>query len=283
MNQKHIDYLRGLYYENDGNIDAVCDAVGLDCDWRLQWIADELFRMWTTEALKELERNKYNMIEYIGKLLVWNFERDWEWNKIYDVINELPEEWYSAFIDIETTGLPIVRNWVAINDGRQPSIIEWACYTPWARHEWDVTLVNPQRNIPDEIQELTGISQDDVNKWIYLYDIDIDEYRWGRVGCFVFWNADFDANIINMNFKEIAIPANKAFCLMKYVTEHYPEIPRRHAGEDKYVRLIDAYNYFYPDKPVEQKHRARADVELMYAVYKAVKEKEEKSLTSSER
>jgi DNA polymerase III subunit epsilon len=162
----------------------------------------------------------------------------------------LPEQFVVA--DIETTGLDAFRH----------EIIEIAAVRvnrDSKHHDYWTALVRPSKKVPRKIVDITGITQDMIEKDGLQLEKAIEEFL-SFVGDhrLVFFNAEFDMAFLDRAALKIGrqLP-NKVSCALKMMRRAYPNL--------KSYRLKDLANVGKLD--AEGAHRALKDCELTITVY----------------
>ncbi|PLX19864.1 MAG: hypothetical protein C0599_10215 [Salinivirgaceae bacterium] len=156
---------------------------------------------------------------------------------------------YYAITDIETTG----------GNARREKITEIAIYKYDGEKIIDelVTLVNPERNIPMQIQQLTGITNEMVADAPKFYEIAKRVVEITQDCIFVAHNAAFDYNFIQQEFKSLGFDFQREnLCTVKLSRKLLPGYPSYSLGVLSQQLGIE----------IEARHRAsgdaRATVEL---------------------
>ncbi|NEW85101.1 MAG: hypothetical protein GZ094_22425 [Mariniphaga sp.] len=176
--------------------------------------------------------------------------------------------WYKRspfFIDIETTGL--IKN--EFDYENYPRIIQIAYYNSYKREFKTIYIAPDGFTVPEEIENLTGISNDfliknGVNIKDALLSIDIPD------DCqIVGHNLDFDLSVLDSeylrHFKNPQIYLNtkhrngsQTFCTMKKFASMF---------NVKYPKLSEMYCYFFDDLPPHKMHDASNDLKVLIDCY----------------
>lgn len=152
-----------------------------------------------------------------------------------------------ALIDIETNGTSAKRD--NITEIAIRVIDNWHIIDSWQ------TLVRPERPIPYQIEQLTGITNEMVAQAKPFSEISSEVYERVIGKLFVAHNARFDYAFIKNAFLNIGVTFNpKVLCTVKLSRTLYPEYKRHNMDS-----LIERYNLKSPTR-----HRAMADVDLMH-------------------
>ena len=165
----------------------------------------------------------------------------------------------SCIFDTETTGLvlhPMAKLEV------QPRVIEWAgviCNERGVILESMVHLINPRREISEEITKITGITNEMLVGKPYMEDV-IDEIIafMAKAGRLVAHNLPFDFSMMEIERQHTGKalpPFDEYICT---VQEHEAEYGFR-------PKLTTVYED-YMGKPLQQTHRALDDVEALVEV-----------------
>ncbi|MEM1321299.1 MAG: exonuclease domain-containing protein [Bacteroidota bacterium] len=147
-----------------------------------------------------------------------------------------------AVIDVETTGGRANRDRITeiaivVYDGHQ--IID--------RFE---SLINPERTIPYNITQLTGITQEMVEEAPKFYEVARQIVEMTKSCIFVAHNARFDYNFIREEFKRLGYTfSRRLLCTVRLSRKTYPSL-RSHS-------LANLIRHFNID--VSARHRAMAD------------------------
>jgi DNA polymerase-3 subunit epsilon len=130
---------------------------------------------------------------------------------------------YYAITDIETTG----------GNAKREKITEIAIYKFDGNKIVDelVTLVNPERNIPVQIQQLTGITNEMVANAPKFYEIAKQVVEITHDCIFVAHNAAFDYNFIQQEFKSLGFDFQREnLCTVKLSRKLLPGYPSYSLG-----------------------------------------------------
>ncbi len=153
----------------------------------------------------------------------------------------------TVFVDIETTGGNAVRDRITevaiitIHDGKLSS--EWS------------TLVNPQTRIPDNIQRLTGITNDMVMSLPTFEDIYVDILERLNGNVFVAHNARFDYGFLKNEFKRCEINFKApVLCTVKLSRKLFPEHKRHNLDSIMHRHNISC----------QARHRALGDARVLF-------------------
>lgn len=149
---------------------------------------------------------------------------------------------YYAITDIETTG----------GNARHEKITEIAIYKFDGTKIIDQlnTLVNPERLIPQYIQQLTGITNEMVEDAPKFYEIARDIVELTADCVFVAHNAAFDYNFIQREFKSLGYDYQRQYlCTVKLSRKLFPGLPSYSLGN-----LTTQLNI-----SIENRHRASGD------------------------
>ena len=150
-----------------------------------------------------------------------------------------------AFVDIETTGSHYDRDQiteVGIKTFGQEEVELWE------------SLINPHTFIPQNIQRLTGITQQMVEGKPDFSEIAQELYRQLENKLFVAHNARFDYGFLKASFKRIGIDFKpKVICTVKLSRYLFPEQKRHNLDT-----LIQVH-----DLQVSSRHRALGDADLL--------------------
>lgn len=178
------------------------------------------------------------------------------------------KNWYKGsefFIDIETTGLVINE----FDYENYPRIIQIAYYNSYKREFKTIYITPDGFTVPEEIENLTGISNDfliknGVNIRDALLSIDIPD------NCqIVGHNLDFDLSVLDSEYLRLiknpkTYIANKhrngsqTFCTMKKFASIF---------NVKYPKLSEMYCYFFDDLPPHRMHDASNDLKVLIDCY----------------
>ena len=163
----------------------------------------------------------------------------------------LPER--LAFIDLETTGTNPTRDriteiGIVLVEGEQIDV--------WS------TLVNPERPIPEFIQQLTGIRNEMVASAPGFAEI-ADELAQRLEGClFIAHNARFDYGFIRNEFLRLGRRFRAdVLCTVRLSRKLFPQHPRHNLDS-----LIERHGLSHPDR-----HRALADADLVWQFWRKVR------------
>ena len=151
-----------------------------------------------------------------------------------------------VLLDLETTGATPLRDRIT-----EIALIHFQDGIEVAR--WQ-TLVNPEINIPDFIQSLTGISNEMVAAAPTFAEVagELLDHLDGAVMCA--HNVRFDHGFLKAEFKRIGISfKQRVLCTVKLSRKLYPE----HKSHSLSA-LIERYRF-----TCTQRHRAMGDVEVM--------------------
>jgi len=152
-----------------------------------------------------------------------------------------------ALIDIETNGSSAKRD--GITEIAIRLIDNWNIVKTWQ------TLVRPERQIPYQVEELTGITNEMVAKAKPFSEIASDVYDNLSGKLFVAHNARFDYAFIKNAFLNLGIVfSEKVLCTVKLSRTLYPQFKRHNMDS-----LIDRFGL-----ETHTRHRALADLELMH-------------------
>lgn len=144
--------------------------------------------------------------------------------------------------DIETTG----------GNARREKITEIAIYKFDGQQIVDelTTLVNPERHIPLQIQQLTGITNEMVADAPKFYEIAKDVVELTKDCVFVAHNAAFDYNFIQHEFKALGYDYQREYlCTVKLSRKLLPGLPSYSLGVLSSQLGIE----------IENRHRAAGD------------------------
>ena len=158
------------------------------------------------------------------------------------VVTHLP----LAFVDIETTGSNYERD----------RITEVGIKTLYSDHVdiWE-SLLNPQVFIPQNIQQLTGISPAMVEGRPDFSELAHELYRQLEDKIFVAHNARFDYGFLKASFKRIGIDFKpRVLCTVKLSRHLFPEQKRHNLDT-----LIQVHGL-----KVSARHRALGDADLLF-------------------
>lgn len=147
-----------------------------------------------------------------------------------------------AITDIETTG----------GNARKEKITEIAIYKYDGEKIVDqlVTLINPERNIPIQIQQLTGITNEMVADAPKFYEIAKQIVEITQDCIFVAHNATFDYNFIQQEFKSLGYDFQRQnLCTVKLSKRIIPGLPSYSLGILSQQLGIE----------IESRHRASGD------------------------
>lgn len=151
-----------------------------------------------------------------------------------------------VLLDLETTGATPLKDRITeiglikFENGRE--VDRWQ------------TLVNPQTNIPDFIQSLTGITNEMVENAPTFKQVagELLDYLDGAVMCA--HNVRFDHGFLKAEFKRIGITLKqKVLCTVKLSRKLYPQYKSHGLSA-----IIERHNF-----SCTQRHRAMGDVEVM--------------------
>ncbi|HAT7956460.1 TPA: hypothetical protein GJ770_03975 [Legionella pneumophila] len=161
-----------------------------------------------------------------------------------------------AILDIETTGLKVTRD----------KIIEIALIIlseKGIEKTWS-TLINPKTAIPDEITQLTGITNQEVKSALPFEAIASDLFDILNDCILVAHNARFDYGFLKNAFKRCGYRyQSKVLCTLKLARNCYPLLPH-HDLSTLALHL---------NLPQDQRHRAASDAQLLYTfLQKALEE-----------
>ena len=147
-----------------------------------------------------------------------------------------------AIIDIETTGgspsySKITEIAIILHDG-QKVIEEYS------------TLINPECNIPYQITQLTGISNDMVRDAPPFYEVAKKIIELTKDAVFVAHNVNFDYNFVKSAFKELGYDYHRnTLCTVRMSRHAFPGFPSYSLG-----KLCDSLNI-----QLANRHRALGD------------------------
>ena len=162
-------------------------------------------------------------------------------------------------VDVETTGF---------NFGNGDRITDICIYTVDGDTVVGVykTLINPERNIPENIQKLTGIT-DSMVKWAPKF-IDVAGQIYERLssGVIVGHNVSFDLDRFLIPSFKTWYGAPKDFQRIDTMT-----LARTFSSNLNSFKLQDVYEELTGDKQ-RVMHRAEADVRMTYEVFKRYRE-----------
>jgi len=160
-----------------------------------------------------------------------------------------------AFVDIETTGSHFERDRIT-----ELAIIS---YGPQGLQRWS-RLIDPGQNIPEHIQQLTGITPDMVTgQGLFAHHAkDILEQLQGKI--FVAHNARFDYGFIKASMKRAGYDFTaKVLCTVKLSRRLFPQQDRHNL--DTLIRVHDLH--------VEDRHRAMTDADLLLQFWQKIQER----------
>lgn len=163
-----------------------------------------------------------------------------------------------AIIDIETTGGKANRDKItevaiALHDGEK--VIE----------EYE-TLINPERGIPRNITEITGITNEMVIDSPKFYEVAKKIVEMTKGAIFVAHNVRFDYNFIREEFRRLGYAyTRRQLCTVRLSRQAFPGL-RSYSLQN----LIYHFNI-----NVAQRHRAMADVKATVEVFENILAKEE--------
>ncbi|CAN1530434.1 DNA polymerase III epsilon subunit, exonuclease domain [Methylophilaceae bacterium] len=161
-----------------------------------------------------------------------------------------------VLLDLETTGATPLRDRIT-----EIALIRYSKGIEIDR--WQ-TLVNPQTNIPDFIQSLTGISNDMVKDAPVFADVADALIAYLEDAVLCAHNVRFDHGFLKAEFKRLGIPFKQAvLCTVKLSRQLYPQYKSHGLSA-----LIERHGL-----NCSQRHRAMGDVEVM-AQFIALAEKE---------
>jgi len=161
-----------------------------------------------------------------------------------------------AFVDLETTGVRsrydriIEIGIVLVDDDTVTSTYS--------------SLINPGSHIPPSIQEMTGITQKELETAPSFRDIHdtIQELLVDRV--FVAHNARFDYGFLKSEFKRLEKSFSpKQFCTVRFSRTLFPTLPRHNL--DTIIAHFDIH--------VANRHRALDDAQATYEFFRKAREK----------
>ena len=153
----------------------------------------------------------------------------------------------TVFVDIETTGGNAVRD--RITEVAIITVSEGQIVSEWS------TLINPLVRIPENIQRLTGISNDMVMDLPSFHDIykEILEKLHGNV--FVAHNARFDYGFLKNEFKRCDISfKSPVLCTVKLSRNLFPEYKRHNLDS-----IMQRHGL-----TCRARHRAMGDARVLY-------------------
>ncbi len=159
-----------------------------------------------------------------------------------------------SFVDIETTGMRLSRDRII-----EIGILRIEKNRVVRKYQ---TLINPQTYISHVIEELTGITKQELDQAPPFERVkdEILELLQGSV--FVAHNARFDYGFIKTELQRLGISfRQKHFCTVRLSRYLYPQ-HRNHSLD----HLIERFNI-----PCKQRHRAFDDAKVMYAFFKIAK------------
>jgi len=157
-----------------------------------------------------------------------------------------PSDSIFAFVDIETTGSRshidrITEIGILTLDDKE--VTEWS------------TLVNPDSYIPQNIQQLTGITPEMVATQPRFEDIAQDLFIELKDKIFIAHNARFDHGFIRDEFKRVGIDFQpKVLCTVKLSRRLFPDQAKHNL--DTLIRVHDLH--------VNARHRALGDAQLIH-------------------
>lgn len=188
------------------------------------------------------------------------------------------------FFDTETTGLPIWKE--PSEDPSQPHIVQLAASLIDSETRKTIAaidlIVKPDGwVIPEETIAVHGITNEYANKY-GIYEkpvIDLFYDLHSRADVRIAHNETFDARIARIAMKRYGyadadcdqFKAVTSECTM-WLSLPICKLPKAKGGGFKQPKLSEAYEYFL-NKPLENAHSARADVDACIAVYFAIKDK----------
>jgi DNA polymerase III subunit epsilon len=155
-----------------------------------------------------------------------------------------------AFVDVETTGGSPINDRIM-----EVGIIRVENGEVTAQYD---SLINPQVQVPPFIQDMTGISDDDL-VYAPTFDVVKDEVLSLLTGCsFIAHNVEFDYGFIRNEFKRVGLPIKlQHMCTVKLSRFFYPQF--RHHNLDS---IIERFNI-----ECENRHRALGDALVIYKFY----------------
>ena len=165
--------------------------------------------------------------------------------------------------DTETTGLPRA---IGTDLALQPRCIE--IYAGIYTHDGIIldefeAMYNPGFSLPPFITRITGITDNNLaNKSPFNID-DIRDLNSSLVQCntVVAHNLSFDEEI--MNFEVQRLDKN---LFVKWPAEHVCTVEQTMHIKGRRMKLTELYEFLF-EKPYEQTHRAKDDVEILAACY----------------
>lgn len=163
-----------------------------------------------------------------------------------------------AIVDIETTGSSAIY-------GRIIEIAVIRVEDGKIKRQFQ-SLINPQRFIPYSIEQLTGITNDDVANAPLFEDIARDVFRLLDGAIFVAHNARFDYGFVKNEFRRLGKTFNaRCLCTVKLSRRLYPEY-RNHDLSN----VIDRFGISCNDR-----HRAMGDAQATYEFLRIVQHRED--------
>lgn len=164
-----------------------------------------------------------------------------------------------AFVDIETTGMRIVRDRII-----EIGILRVEKNKIIRKYQ---TLIHPQMYIPDNIAELTGITKEELERAPTFYQVK-DEILEVLDNCvFAAHNVRFDYGFIKNEFNRLGISfRQKHFCTVRLSRYLYPQYSH-HALDN----IIERFGLL-----CKRRHRAFDDAKAIYDFFKIAKKKTSK-------
>lgn len=163
-----------------------------------------------------------------------------------------------AIIDIETTGGSPVRDKIT-----EIAIIQYDGEKIVDQYE---TLLNPERSIPYNITQITGITDEMVEDAPKFYEVakKIVEMTKGHI--FVAHNVSFDYKFIKEEFARLGYKfIRKQLCTVRLSREYYPKL--RSHSLDSMIRHLKI--------EMDARHRAMADCKACFVVLDTILKKQE--------
>lgn len=158
-----------------------------------------------------------------------------------------------TFVDIETTGGSVTFDRIIeigilqVRDNKLEKTFE--------------TFLNPDRSLPPEITNLTGIQPSDLDKAPSFFDIKDELMEYFEDTVFVAHNARFDYGFLKQEFLRYGNTfSQKQLCTVKLSRLLYPEY--RHHNLDS---IIERFQF-----EIKNRHRAFSDAKILWDFYQKI-------------